>query len=100
MGTAALRPLRQSAARTATSPVVFATVEEQDRATSLLHRTEECGGGGPPGAAGGWRGRKAAGKGDAMRYIKGAEIYDHLEKVMDRFEDVADRISGILTENL
>ena len=43
---------------------------------------------------------KASGKGDAMRYIKGAEIYDHLEKVMDRFEDVADRISGILTENL
>jgi len=39
-------------------------------------------------------------KSDAMAYIAGAEIYDHLEKVMDRFEDVADRISGILTENL
>lgn len=37
---------------------------------------------------------------DAMGYIIGAEIYDHLEKVMDRFEDVADRISGIMTEHL
>ena len=35
-----------------------------------------------------------------MGYIVGAEIYDHLEKVMDRFEDVSNRISGILTENL
>jgi len=38
--------------------------------------------------------------GDAMAFIAGGEIYDHLEKVMDRFEDVANRISGILTENL
>lgn len=38
--------------------------------------------------------------GDAMDYIVGAEIYDHLEKVMDRFEDVANRISGIMTEHL
>lgn len=38
--------------------------------------------------------------GDAMAYIVGAEIYDHLEKVMDRFEDVANRISGIMTEHL
>lgn len=38
--------------------------------------------------------------GDAMDYIVGAEIYDHLEKVMDRFEDVAIRISGIMTEHL
>ena len=41
-----------------------------------------------------------ASKGDAMAFIAGAEIYDHLEKVMDRFEDVSNRISGILTENL
>ena len=33
-------------------------------------------------------------------YIIGAEIYDHLEKVVDRFEDVANRISGILIEHL
>ena len=38
--------------------------------------------------------------GDPMDYIVGAEIYDHLEKVVDRFEDVANRISGILIENL
>lgn len=37
---------------------------------------------------------------DPMAYIVGAEIYDHLEKVVDRFEDVANRISGILVENL
>ena len=38
--------------------------------------------------------------GDAMGYIVGAEIYDHLEKVVDRFEDVANRINGILVEHL
>jgi predicted phosphate transport protein (TIGR00153 family) len=36
--------------------------------------------------------------GNAMDYIVGVEIYDHLEKVMDRFEDVANRIGGILIE--
>jgi uncharacterized protein Yka (UPF0111/DUF47 family) len=39
-------------------------------------------------------------KKDAMAYIIGAEIYDHLEKVVDRFEDVANRISGVLIEHL
>jgi predicted phosphate transport protein (TIGR00153 family) len=38
--------------------------------------------------------------GDAMAFIIGAEVYDHLEKVVDRFEDVANRISGILVEHL
>ncbi len=37
--------------------------------------------------------------GNAMDYIVGIEIYDHLEKVMDRFEDVANRISGIVIEH-
>jgi len=36
--------------------------------------------------------------GNAMDYIVGTEIYDHLEKVMDRFEDVANCISGIVIE--
>jgi uncharacterized protein len=36
--------------------------------------------------------------GNAMDYITGTEIYDHLEKVMDRFEDVANGISGIAIE--
>jgi uncharacterized protein Yka (UPF0111/DUF47 family) len=35
-----------------------------------------------------------------MGYIVGAEIYDHLEKIVDRLEDVANRISGILIEHL
>ncbi|HTI67254.1 MAG TPA: DUF47 domain-containing protein [Caulobacteraceae bacterium] len=38
--------------------------------------------------------------GDAMGFIVGAEIYDHLEKVVDRFEDVANRISGIVIEHV
>jgi uncharacterized protein len=38
--------------------------------------------------------------GNAMNYIVGLEIYDHLEKVMDRFEDVANRISGIVIEQV
>lgn len=38
--------------------------------------------------------------GDAMAFIIGAEIYDHLEKVVDRFEDVANRINGVLVEHL
>jgi uncharacterized protein len=36
--------------------------------------------------------------GNAMEYIVGAEIFDHLEKVMDRFEDVANSISAIVIE--
>jgi len=39
-------------------------------------------------------------EGNAMHYIVGVEIYDHLEKVMDRFEDVANRISGIVIEQM
>jgi predicted phosphate transport protein (TIGR00153 family) len=35
-----------------------------------------------------------------MGFIVGTEIYDHLEKVVDRFEDVANRISGILIEHI
>ena len=38
--------------------------------------------------------------GNPMGYIVGAEIYDHLEKVVDRLQDVANRISGILIEHL
>lgn len=35
-----------------------------------------------------------------MDFIAGADILDHLEKVIDRFEDVANHISGILLEHL
>ena len=35
-----------------------------------------------------------------MDYIAGADILDHLEKVIDRIEDVSNGISGILIEHL
>jgi hypothetical protein len=37
---------------------------------------------------------------DPMAFIVGSEIYDHLEKVMDRFEDVANQISSIVVEHV
>ena len=40
------------------------------------------------------------GRGDAMAYMIGSEIYGQLEKVVDRFEDVANEISGIVIENV
>ena len=43
---------------------------------------------------------RATRNGNPMDYIVGAEIYDHLEKVVDRLQDVANRISGILIEHL
>jgi uncharacterized protein len=39
-------------------------------------------------------------KKDAFVFIIGTEVYDHLEAVMDRFEDVANEISGIVIENV
>lgn len=35
-----------------------------------------------------------------MAFIAGSEVYDHLEKVIDRFEDVANAVSGLLIEHL
>jgi predicted phosphate transport protein (TIGR00153 family) len=35
-----------------------------------------------------------------MAYITGSEIYDHLEKVVDRFDDIADEIQGIVIEQV
>ncbi|WP_112809359.1 DUF47 domain-containing protein [Ensifer sp.] len=40
------------------------------------------------------------GAGNTMAYIIGSEIYGELEKVVDRFEDVANEISGIVIENV
>jgi predicted phosphate transport protein (TIGR00153 family) len=37
---------------------------------------------------------------DPMAFIVGGEVYDHLEKVVDRLEDVSNRISGVLIEHL
>jgi predicted phosphate transport protein (TIGR00153 family) len=39
-------------------------------------------------------------KGNAMDYVVGAELYDHLEKVVDRFEDVANEINALVTDHL
>jgi uncharacterized protein len=39
-------------------------------------------------------------KKDAMAFIIGAEIYEHLEKVCDRFEDVAHAMSDIAIEHV
>ena len=46
--------------------------------------------------------RRARGGGDsgAMTYIIGAELYDSLEKVVDRFEDVSNEINSIVTDHL
>jgi uncharacterized protein Yka (UPF0111/DUF47 family) len=40
------------------------------------------------------------GTGNAMAYIIGSEIFDHLERVVDRFEDVANRVNSIVIENV
>lgn len=37
---------------------------------------------------------------DPMAFIVGVDIYSHLEKVVDRFEDVANRINGIVIEQV
>ena len=35
-----------------------------------------------------------------MDFFVGTEIYDHLERVVDRFEDVANEIHGIVIEHV
>jgi predicted phosphate transport protein (TIGR00153 family) len=40
------------------------------------------------------------GRQDPMAFIIGSEIYGHLEKVTDRFEDVANTMSGIVIEHM
>ena len=37
---------------------------------------------------------------NAFAFMIGTEVYDHLEKVVDRFEDVANEISAIVIENV
>jgi len=38
--------------------------------------------------------------GDAMEFIRGNEIYNHLENMVDRLDDVADEIQGIVIEHV
>ncbi len=35
-----------------------------------------------------------------MAFITGSEVYDHLEKVVDRFDDVANEIHGVVIEHV
>lgn len=42
---------------------------------------------------------KAGKKGDTMAFIVGRELYSHLEKVTDRFEDVANEIQGLVIDH-
>ena len=35
-----------------------------------------------------------------MNFIVQAELYDHLEKVVDRFEDVSNEINALVTDHL
>jgi predicted phosphate transport protein (TIGR00153 family) len=37
---------------------------------------------------------------NAMTFFAAAEVYDHLEKVVDRFDDVGNEINGIMLENV
>ena len=37
---------------------------------------------------------------NSMAFFIGVEIYDHLEKVVDRFDDVGNEISGVVIENV
>lgn len=37
---------------------------------------------------------------DPMAYIAGSEVYDHLEKVVDRFDDVANEIHSVVIEHV
>jgi uncharacterized protein len=41
-----------------------------------------------------------AGQANAMRFIIGSELYDHLEKVVDRFEDVSNEINSVVVDQL
>lgn len=80
-----LRSLKQNSARLNALAEEVVTLEEQSDQLYDL------------GMAALFRG---TGRDDPMGFIMGSEIYDHLEKVVDRFEDVANRISGVLIEHL
>jgi predicted phosphate transport protein (TIGR00153 family) len=82
---ALLPKMRQNAHRLTELAVRVTQIEEQAdqmydqgrKALFLAHRTD-----------------------DPMAFVVGVDIYSHLEKVVDRFEDVANRISGIVIEQV
>jgi len=44
--------------------------------------------------------RQGSAQGGAMSFIIGAELYDHLENVVDRFEDVSNEINSLVIDHL
>ena len=44
--------------------------------------------------------RVSAANGSALAFFVGNEVYDHLEKVVDRFDDVANILHGIVIEHV
>lgn len=42
---------------------------------------------------------RAQGSGDTLRFLVGREIYKHLERIADEFEDVANQIDGIVVDH-
>ncbi len=44
--------------------------------------------------------RDGSGQTGAMNYIVGSQVYDHLEKVVDRFEDVSNEINSVVVDQL
>jgi uncharacterized protein len=44
--------------------------------------------------------RPESNEGSAMKFVIGSELYGHLEKVVDRFEDVANEINSIVVDQL
>ena len=43
---------------------------------------------------------RSAGAGNGMDFTIGTEVYDHLEKVVDRLEDVANEINAVVIDHL
>jgi predicted phosphate transport protein (TIGR00153 family) len=44
--------------------------------------------------------RQDRANGNAMSFLIGTEVYDHLEKVVDRFEDVSNKINALVVDHL
>ena len=42
---------------------------------------------------------RAKSTGDTLRFMVGREIYKHLERIADEFEDVANQIDGIVVDH-
>lgn len=39
-------------------------------------------------------------RGDPMRFVTASQVYEHLEKTVDRFEDVANELQAIVIEHV